>query len=735
MGRPPSHALAHAPRGPPGRVGRSAELWYSLVIRPWRSRDGAAAIAALAPRDPVALASSTIPILIAVYCLVGWSLGLEAWVRWGVQLPPMVPTAALSVLLLGTALGSAARFLDGSVPSPRTARTASVLVLAIAGASLLAYTAHWTVGPEHLLPFPGVRQVGTPYPGRMSPQSATALVFLSIGLLAVLTRPARLRLAQVLGAGAATLAMIAFAGHIHGTVVFFGMTNAPGVAVPTAIALLALAAGLVALDREHGVRAMLDRPGPTGRYARWLAFAAVAIPFGVALVLRGGELLGWYNADFRSAAYVALTVLLLCGVAWVAARSLFRMEKEREQLAAERSARAVAEALARNLEAQVAERQRLLAEVRDALRVRDQFLSLAAHELRTPLTSLKLQTQSLSLGLAKGRADPERVGTSLERIGRQVKRLEQLVSNLLDVSRIAEGRLRIAPEEVELEALTRSIADRFTERFRTAGSALELETAPVTGRWDPGALDHVLSNLLDNAAKYGGGRPVHVRVEAAGAGARITVRDAGIGIPAEHRGRIFDRFQRAPGSQPYGGLGLGLWIARQLVEAMAGRIWVTSSPGQGSTFVVELPLEPPAAADAAGKGADVTSSAPALPPDLVTGHAALDAQHLAMLEELARMRTAPAHAIWGSLQFLAQHTASHFGYEELLMAEADFPGRELHAQEHAEFLEELGLRRARLERDGATPENVAALLDSVEKWVTEHVLVRDIAMTAYVRAR
>ena len=237
---------------------------------------------------------------------------------------------------------------------------------------------------------------------------------------------------------------------------------------------------------------------------------------------------------------------------------------------------------------QALERANLYLAARAAVRVREDFLSVAGHELRTPLTSLKLQLQLLE------RSRPPHLSTPrLQTMGRQVDRLESLVASLLDVGRLSEGRLSLELGEVELGTLTREVLERLADVFERAGCAVHLEAPePVRGRWDAQRLDQVLVNLLTNAAKYGAGRPVHVRVEQAGAFARLTVRDEGIGIPPEALPRLFGRFERAVSDKQYGGLGLGLYISRQLVEAMGGRVGVDSRLDEGSTFTVELPLEP-----------------------------------------------------------------------------------------------------------------------------------------------
>ena len=187
-----------------------------------------------------------------------------------------------------------------------------------------------------------------------------------------------------------------------------------------------------------------------------------------------------------------------------------------------------------------------------------------------------------------------------ERLGaaeRQVDRLGHLVRELLDVSRLAEGRLRLEPAPMDLTELAHEVLQRFEPEAASAGAPLTLERdGVVCGHWDRSRLDQVLTNLVSNALKYGGGRPVALRVAPrADGGARLWVRDEGIGIPLSQQGRLFQRFERASGSERMSGLGLGLWIARQMVEAHGGRIHLHSQAGAGTTVCVELPPEPPVA--------------------------------------------------------------------------------------------------------------------------------------------
>jgi PAS domain S-box-containing protein len=260
-------------------------------------------------------------------------------------------------------------------------------------------------------------------------------------------------------------------------------------------------------------------------------------------------------------------------------------------------------------EARVAETRELEAraralEAQKAVLLRDEFISVAAHELRTPLTALQLKLQGIdrALVLTPGPPSEPRVIERLEGASRQVKRLIRLVEELLDVPRIVGGRLRLVPEETDLGALARAVVDDLAEPARYARSELRLRAVRVVGRWDPARLDQALINVISNAIKYGEGKPIDVEVAATGRGARCTVTDRGLGIAPEDRERIFGRFVRAAPSQRYGGLGLGLYVARGIVESHGGTIDVESVLGGGSRFTIELPLEAPASGVEVGGG-------------------------------------------------------------------------------------------------------------------------------------
>jgi signal transduction histidine kinase/CheY-like chemotaxis protein len=233
-------------------------------------------------------------------------------------------------------------------------------------------------------------------------------------------------------------------------------------------------------------------------------------------------------------------------------------------------------------------------ELKRLIGARDEFLSIASHELRTPLTSIRLQTQLIKRNVAKGDVaalTPARMEKMVEQTDRQVTRLAHLVDDMLDVSRIETGKLELRAEPVELVELVKEVVERLFPQAGQSGSAMTIRGAErVTGHWDRFRIEQVLINLLTNASRYGGGTPIEIDVSSRGETAEISIRDHGKGIAPEDQDRIFRRFERAISSSEVSGMGLGLYISRQITDAHKGSLRVKSARGQGAEFIVSLPL-------------------------------------------------------------------------------------------------------------------------------------------------
>jgi signal transduction histidine kinase len=262
-----------------------------------------------------------------------------------------------------------------------------------------------------------------------------------------------------------------------------------------------------------------------------------------------------------------------------------RREMQRQMEALE-AARREQEVLLRELNATQAELQR-------SLRMRDEFMSLVAHELRTPLNTLFLETQMRSLQLKRGNLpafNPEQMNNMIRRDERQIKAMIRLIDDMLDVSRMKSGTLSIRPGRVELMALLERVANDLSLQAAAAGTNVVLAPhPPVEGFWDEFRIEQVVVNLLTNALRYGGGSVVEVSVHDENGKVRIAVRDHGKGIAPDYIDRIFEPYERGARSGEPKGLGLGLYISRQLAKSHGGELTVESTPGEGATFSLTLP--------------------------------------------------------------------------------------------------------------------------------------------------
>jgi signal transduction histidine kinase len=248
----------------------------------------------------------------------------------------------------------------------------------------------------------------------------------------------------------------------------------------------------------------------------------------------------------------------------------------------------------REQEALLKQLQSTQLELEQAVRMRDDFMSIVAHEVRTPLNGLILETQLRKMHLARDNAAAftlDKMHAMVDRDERQIKSLIRLIEDMLDVSRIRTGKLSIRPTRFDLAALVRGLLQNFAPQIEAAESSVTLEAEqPVVGRWDEFRIEQVISNLLTNALRYGAKSPIIVKVYSESGQARVEVRDFGIGIGEENQMRIFQQFERVTAKHAVAGLGLGLFISEQIVAAHGGSITVESRIGEGALFRICLPL-------------------------------------------------------------------------------------------------------------------------------------------------
>jgi PAS domain S-box-containing protein len=234
-------------------------------------------------------------------------------------------------------------------------------------------------------------------------------------------------------------------------------------------------------------------------------------------------------------------------------------------------------------------------EAEEAVRARDEFLSIASHELKTPLTSMKLQAQVRKRNIIRGNTDAftfDKLTRMINDDEKQINRLSRLVDDMLDISRLTSGKFTFELEETNLNTLVYDVLTRFAPQLEAAGIPVTvIATSQVLGEWDRYRIEQVVSNLITNAMKYGAKKPISIEVSGDEDRALFVIKDNGIGIAKADQERIFQQYERAISASAVSGLGLGLYIVKKIIESHDGKISVKSAVGKGSSFIVELPLK------------------------------------------------------------------------------------------------------------------------------------------------
>lgn len=234
----------------------------------------------------------------------------------------------------------------------------------------------------------------------------------------------------------------------------------------------------------------------------------------------------------------------------------------------------------------------------NAIKIRDEFISIASHELRTPVTSMQLQNQLLQKVIdknANGTIPVEKVKSSIELSQRKLSKMIHLITDMLDVSKITSGKMKISQDKVLLNDLIKEVLSRFDNEIVDMKYDVELkESEQVTISGDSFRIDQVVTNLLSNAIKYGEGKPLKIEIFKKNQMGCFSITDQGLGIAAEDQSKIFERFERVNSNNNIGGMGLGLYISKQIIETHGGKIGLQSKPNHGASFTVQIPLASPA---------------------------------------------------------------------------------------------------------------------------------------------
>jgi signal transduction histidine kinase/ActR/RegA family two-component response regulator len=522
---------------------------------------------------------------VGAVALVGWAMDsepLRALYAGGITIKA---NTAISLLLCGWSLVLLA--------SPRRSLWLklagyflALVVVAIGTATLSEHLWGWDLGIDQWLFTEASGAAATASPNRMGPPASVAFPLLGIALLLIDYRTRRgAAPAQMLAMVVILIALVPVLGYIFGIQQLFGIARYTGIALHTAIGLLGLATGILLARPDAGVMRLLLADNSGGLLLRRMIPGAILLPIVLDRLREAGQDAGLYDADFGRSLLVLGFIVAFSGLTWWTGMAVHGHAAARER--AEAAEREMRERLVATLESE--RNARAMAE--RSSRMKDEFLATLSHELRTPLNAILGWVQLL----LRGGISERDAARGLEAIDRNSRLQVQLIEDLLDMSRIESGNVRLDVREVDLPAVIDAALAAAAPSAAAKGLTLERQIDPAVRhvQGDPARLQQVLWNLVSNAVKFtpAGGRVV-VSLQRSPGHIEIAVRDNGIGISPDFLDSVFDRFRQADGSttRRYGGLGLGLSIARQLTELHGGSLMAESTgEGHGSTFTIRLP--------------------------------------------------------------------------------------------------------------------------------------------------
>jgi signal transduction histidine kinase len=520
----------------------------------------------------VSAAAGTFAAGVGGLALAGWTLDLDVLKGAGGAIT-MKPNAALGLLLTGLSLRA-------YVSSRRPLRWLSTPLAFCAGAiGILTLSQHlvgWQLGIDELMFVEAPGSPATASPARMGPIASLSLTAASAALLVMRRSP---RIAQTLALTVGTLAFVALVGYWYRVQELYSVARYTGIAWPTAAALEVLSVGLLTANAHVGPASVLISEGPGGTLARRLILPAILVPTALGYLRVAGQQAGMFDTGMGTALLVVALAMLFTVLIWSTAANLDATDRVRAAVQDERDDLLVRERAAR----QTAER---------ANQLKDQFLATVSHELRTPLNAIVGWTQLLRANLVA----EDRRHHAADVVARNAKFLARLIEDLLDVSRISTGQLTLHPQPVNLSTIADRAVEAFTETAHEKGVRVTSwgngVSAMVNG--DPERLQQIANNLLSNAVKFTppGGK-VDVTIKRSPETVDLVVSDTGRGIRPDFLPHVFERFRQedATATREYGGMGLGLAIARELAALHNGKVQAFSDgAGQGATFVLKLPL-------------------------------------------------------------------------------------------------------------------------------------------------
>ena len=515
--------------------------------------------------------------------LLGWILNIPRFTDWLGNGISIQPNTTIAVMTAGMALAFLSR---GYRVIPRIL---GILLITIGGSALFQIATRVNLGIDTLLMFDrDWGRGGVLSPGRMGPTGATSWTLLGIGfVLATFPRGtfAR-RFAPALPTITASIATLSLLGYFYGVNTLYSLPHTTVIAFQTATFIFAVSLGFIFSVPEHGLMLMLGDPHSGGVFARRMMPTIFLVPILLGFFQIIGERQGLHDSAFGSALRTVAEIIFFMLFVWIISSALSNHAKRRAEVT--EALRVSRQELRELLESERAART----SAEHAARLKDDFLATLSHELRTPLHAVIGWAQILKKDLLQ----PDKARAAAEIIERNARLQAQLITDLLDISRIVSGNMRLELQAVDLSAVVEAAIESIMPEAQAKGVQIRraIEPVPNSAQGDPARLQQVVWNLLSNAVKFTpAGGSVRVALTERGSRAEICVADTGQGIAPEFLPHVFKRFRQADPSpsRSHGGLGIGLAIVKQLVELHGGHIRVESGGiGKGTTFTIEVPL-------------------------------------------------------------------------------------------------------------------------------------------------